>query len=112
METSQLNKRGLYDKTSNEISASNKENLIIKAIFFAKSPSGVILITLIEVKDGDSGGMRETGETSQRTRRGMMVHRSPRGGQEDVGHEGVATLCGALSLCTPPKTEISRIIHS
>jgi len=29
-----------------------------------------MLITLIEVKGGDSGGMRETGETSQRTRRG------------------------------------------
>ena len=57
-------------KRPDEMSASNKENLIIKAIFFAKSPSGVILITLIEVKGGDSGWMRETGETSQRTRRG------------------------------------------
>ncbi|MCZ8535272.1 hypothetical protein [Psychrobacillus psychrodurans] len=57
-------------KRPDEISASNKENLIIKAIFFTKSPSGVILITLIEVKGGDSCGMRETGETSQRTRRG------------------------------------------
>lgn len=54
-----------------------------------------MLITLIEVKDGDSGGMRETAETSLRTRRGG---RSPRGGQHEVGHEGVATLGGALSL--------------
>ena len=29
-----------------------------------------MLITWIEVKDGDSGGMKETDETSQRTRRG------------------------------------------
>ena len=42
----------------------------------------------------------------------VMVHRSPRGGQQDVGHEGVATRCGVLSLCTPPVTEISSIIHS
>ena len=42
----------------------------------------------------------------------VMAHRSPHGGQQDVGHEGVATRGGALSLCTPPETEISSIIHS
>ena len=39
----------------------------------------------------------------------VIAHRSPRGGQQDVGHEGVATRGGALSLCTPPETEISSI---
>ena len=35
---------------------------------FSLLPNEVMLITWIEVKGGDSGGMRETGETSQRTR--------------------------------------------
>ncbi|WP_277584711.1 hypothetical protein [Psychrobacillus antarcticus] len=42
----------------------------------------------------------------------VIAHRSPRGGQQDVGHKGVATRGGALSLCTPPETEISSINHS
>ncbi|WP_424513280.1 hypothetical protein [Psychrobacillus psychrotolerans] len=37
----------------------------------------------------------------------MLAHRSPRGGQQDVGHEGVATQGGALSLCSQPEMEIS-----
>ena len=34
------------------------------------------------------------------------------GGQQDVGHEGVATRGGALAFVHPPVTEISSIIHS
>ncbi|MFZ0578723.1 MAG: hypothetical protein WAM41_14600 [Psychrobacillus psychrotolerans] len=37
----------------------------------------------------------------------VLAHRSPRGGQQDVGHEGVATQGGALSLCSQPEMEIS-----
>lgn len=33
----------------------------------------------------------------------VMAHPSPRGGQHDVDHEGVATRGGALSLCIPPE---------
>jgi len=62
---------------------------------------------LIEVKGSDSGGMSETDEISQRRVRDSASHRSPRGGQQDVGHEGVATRGGALSLCSQPETEIS-----
>jgi len=51
-----------------------------------------MLIILIEVKGGDSGGMRETGETSK-PEGAVMVHRSPRGTR-------------------PSETEISSIIHS
>lgn len=40
-----------------------------------------------------------------------MVHLSPRGGQQDVGDEGVATRGGAFSLCTPPEPEISSVIR-
>ena len=31
----------------------------------------------------------------------VMVHLSPHGGQQEVGHEGVATRGGVLSLCSP-----------
>lgn len=62
------------------------------------------------MKGGDSGGMSETDEVSQRRVATVMAHRSPHGDQQDVGHKGVATRGGALSLCTPPETEISSII--
>jgi len=34
----------------------------------------------------------------------VLVYLSPCGGLQDVGHKGVATRGGALSLCTPHVT--------
>ncbi len=66
------------------------------------------------MKGGDSFGMSETDEISLRSvSDGDGSSVSPRGGQQDVGHKGVATRGGALSLCTPPETEITVLfIHS
>jgi len=47
---------------------------------------------LIVVEGGDSGRMSETGETSQANAvAAVLAYRSPRGGQQDAGHEGIAT---------------------
>ena len=61
----QPNKRGLYAKTSAVIrnSLPPKQYALLNHLM-------EVLITWIEVKGGDSCGMRETGETSLRTRRG------------------------------------------
>lgn len=63
----------------------------------AKSSCWVLLTYLIVVKGGDSSGKSETDEISQRRGAKVIAHRSPHGGQQDVGHDGVATQGGVLS---------------
>jgi len=59
---------------------------------FSPLPNEVIRITLIEVKCGDSSRIREKDKTAHRTRSAAVLdYLSPYGGQQDVGHEGVAT---------------------
>jgi len=73
-------------KRPDEINAVIRNNLSPKQ--YALPPNGVMLITLIVVKGGDSGkSVRK--DIKSNAVAAVMVYRSPCGGQQDVDHRGL-----------------------